>query len=471
MTRNAEPRPLGGDRARVGPNAAVDAFSIPALALLELDTSGVITGASAAFCDLVGRPLNDLAGRRPAEFTHPDDVSLSPLSHMDPQTGCAGQVTRYLRPGGEQLSVHVSAVWLPEQGRLIAHVTDVTDVIDRQEAARRASLRYEALVEHSTDLIFVVDKEGRLADANPATVRLIGERRGDAAESLLRELVHREDIGNLLTALRDAFARPGVHPTVTFRLADGNGRWVDLEASANSQLADPAVRGIVINARDITKAVDDMQRTKTTMRSMIGALVRATELRDPYTAGHEMKVAAMSRRIAEHLALPGDQCLLIELGASVHDIGKIAIPAEILTRPGRLSALEFEMVKTHCRVGYGILVDVDLPSQITDIVLHHHERLDGSGYPDGLVGDAISLPARIVAVADVIDAMASHRPYRPALGMAAARAEIQRGRGLQYDPRVADAALDITAALREGPATGLTPIDEPGEPDLVAQLA
>ena len=201
---------------------------------------------------------------------------------------------------------------------------------------------------------------------------------------------------------------------------------------------------MVVNAHDVSDNVRHLQQTQSNLESLVFALARASEYRDPYTAGHQLNVAHLARQIAGHLGLPEGDVRGITLGATLHDIGKIAVPAEILTRPGRLSPVEFELVKTHCPVGHDILSGIDIPWPIADIVLHHHERLDGSGYPDGLKGEAISLEARIVAVADVIAAMASHRPYRPGLGIEAARQEIRKNRCRLYDPAIVDAALAVT---------------------------
>jgi len=167
------------------------------------------------------------------------------------------------------------------------------------------------------------------------------------------------------------------------------------------------------------------------------------EARDPYTAGHQQRVARLACAIACDMALGGDEDEGIRLGGMIHDIGKIHLPAEILSKPGRLSDMEFALVKSHTRVGYDILKDIDFPWPVADIAHQHHERLDGSGYPQGLRGDEICLEARIVAVADVVEAMSSHRPYRPALGIDAALKEIEARRGIWFDPEAVDACLRL----------------------------
>ncbi|MDP1634802.1 MAG: HD-GYP domain-containing protein [Gallionellaceae bacterium] len=170
---------------------------------------------------------------------------------------------------------------------------------------------------------------------------------------------------------------------------------------------------------------------------------RAAEARDPYTAGHQLRVSRLAREIAQEMGLDSDRVEGIRLGAQIHDIGKIQVPSELLSKPGKLSANEFELIKEHCLNGYNILKDVEFPWPIAEISYQHHERLDGSGYPQGLKGDAICLEARIVAVADVVEAISSHRPYRPSLGNQVALDEIATKRGKHYDPKVVDACLKI----------------------------
>ena len=181
----------------------------------------------------------------------------------------------------------------------------------------------------------------------------------------------------------------------------------------------------------------------TTLRESIGLIAHALEIRDPYTAGHQRRVADLALALAKALGMSETDAEGCHVAASVHDVGKIGTPAEILTKPSRLTEIEFALVKEHSNAGYQILKDVTFPWPIAEIVLQHHERLDGSGYPKGLHGDAIRPEARIIAVADVVEAMSSHRPYRAALGMDAALAEIDRGRGSAYDADVADACLRL----------------------------
>lgn len=179
------------------------------------------------------------------------------------------------------------------------------------------------------------------------------------------------------------------------------------------------------------------------LEQTIGAMADTVDARDPYTAGHQRRVGELAVAIAREMGLPEEKIHGIRLAAAVHDLGKINVPAEILAKPGKLSDIEFMLIKTHPQSGYDILKDVEFPWPIADIVRQHHERLDGSGYPQGLKGEQILLESRIMAVADVVETMSSHRPYRPAIGIELALKEIERGRGSAYDPAVADACLKL----------------------------
>lgn len=182
------------------------------------------------------------------------------------------------------------------------------------------------------------------------------------------------------------------------------------------------------------------------LKSTVQAIATAVEMRDPYTAGHQRRVAMLAGAIAHEIGLTDRQTEGLVLAATVHDVGKINVPSELLNKPGRLTPLEYQVVQTHVQSGYDIIKGVSFPWPLAQIVLQHHERLDGSGYPNRLVGDAILLESRILAVADVVDSMMSHRPYRPALGFEAALDEIESGKGRLYDPAVVEAC---TALFRQ----------------------
>lgn len=188
---------------------------------------------------------------------------------------------------------------------------------------------------------------------------------------------------------------------------------------------------------------DSMQKLRTALDNTIKAMALTVESRDLYTAGHQRRATNIARAIAQEMNLSQDQVDGIRMAGVIHDLGKISIPAEILSKPGKISDTEFSMIKEHPQRGYEILKGIDFQWPIADIVRQHHERINGSGYPQGLIGDKILLEARVIMVADVIEAMASHRPYRASLGIEAAIDEITRNQGVLYDSDVVDASVNL----------------------------
>ncbi len=196
-----------------------------------------------------------------------------------------------------------------------------------------------------------------------------------------------------------------------------------------------AKKEIALRRQAEQRLKESLIKFKKTLDGTVTALASVAEKKDPYTAGHQLRVARLASAIAREMGLPTDQVDGIGIAASMHDIGKICVPAELLSRPGRLSEHEYGIIKAHAEIGYDILKVVEFPWPFADIALQHHERINGTGYPRGLKGDDIRLESRIVAVADVVEAMCSHRPYRPRLPLREAVREIHENRGVLYDTR------------------------------------
>jgi HD-GYP domain-containing protein (c-di-GMP phosphodiesterase class II) len=207
-----------------------------------------------------------------------------------------------------------------------------------------------------------------------------------------------------------------------------------------SAIAD-TLSGIILRKMTEKELQQSFDKLHHAMAGTIHALAAATEMRDPYTAGHQKRVANLARSIATEMNLSHDMIEGIRIAATIHDIGKIYVPAEILSKPTKLTSIEFDLIKTHPQGAYDILKDIEFPWPIAQIVLQHHERLNGSGYPQGLKSDQILQEAKIIAVADVVEAMATHRPYRPGLGIDAALDEIKKNSGIFYDPIVVTTCL------------------------------
>lgn len=208
--------------------------------------------------------------------------------------------------------------------------------------------------------------------------------------------------------------------------------------------------GVSVIGKDVTKEMQYKEqleeRNKSLLRMLqqsINTISRIGELRDVYTAGHQKRVAELSCEIARQMGLTEKEINNISLGALIHDIGKIYVPTDILNKPGKITNLEYQIIQTHAQMGYEVIKEIDFPLEIKTMIHQHHEFLDGSGYPQQLSGDQIILESRILTVADVVEAMTSHRPYRPALGIDLALEEIQMFKGSRYDPDVVDVCVKL----------------------------
>ncbi|NOZ02395.1 MAG: HD domain-containing protein [Deltaproteobacteria bacterium] len=219
---------------------------------------------------------------------------------------------------------------------------------------------------------------------------------------------------------------------VMLRISETEKRLVSMNQELEGMVAD--------RTRKLRRSLENL---RTTMKGTITVLGRTVEWRDPYTAGHQRRVAELVQKISNLMGLDKDRVEGAYTAALVHDLGKIAVPAEILAKPTRLTKAEFELIKGHSTVGFDILKDIKFPWPVATMIRQHHERMDGSGYPDGAKGDKILLEARVIGVADVVEAISAHRPYRPALGLDVAVDEIRKNRDRLYDPNVVDSLLKL----------------------------
>jgi len=313
-------------------------------------------------------------------------------------------------------------------------------------AVRRSDLQrveaetvLDAYLEASPVGFALVDRDMRVVRMNPTLASLsahpsepsgLGQRISDLIPALWSELAPHFD-----RALRDGL--PTLNAEVTGRsAAGGSSTWL---ITVFPILVGNRVSTVGLVIVDITKRKRWEQTEVELTDSVVGVLAAAVEARDPYTAGHQKTVSRLAIALAQEMKLSPGDVRAIGLAAAIHDIGKMAVPAELLSRPGPLSELEMVIVRGHADAGYGIVKDVEFPWPIAEMIRQHHERMDGSGYPDGLRGDAICLGARIIAVADIVEAMTAHRPYRSALGIDAAVQEIRREAGVTLDAAVVNA--------------------------------
>ncbi len=316
-----------------------------------------------------------------------------------------------------------------------------------ERALEESERKFRLIAEKASDLIYRIElyPEQKFSYVSPSSTKLTGYTPEDhyANPNLGFELVHPDDREKLRDLLEHVDRSP-----VVLRWIKKNGEVVWAE-QLNVPIYDIDGRLIAIEgiARDVTERQKANEALKRAFNSVVSVLSDMLNLKDPYTQFHEKNVAKLALEIAERMSLDEFTIESIRVAAMVHDIGKINIPTEILSKPGKLSDIEFEMIKKHPETAYEILRKVDLPWPVADIVYQHHERLDGSGYPRHLKSDEILLEAKIIIVADVVEAMSSHRPYRAALGFEAAIEEIKKNAGVLYDAKIVQICTSI---LEEG---------------------
>ena len=313
---------------------------------------------------------------------------------------------------------------------------------------RKSEEKYRVLFEDSRDAIYLNNQEGELIDCNMSTLELFGYSREEMLGINTKAVFVNPDE---YRRLQDEIVQKESVREFKAKLRKKDGTEMDcLITSTVRQAKDKSKLGYQGIIRDISELVSSrkqIDKTLNDLRKALGGTIEAmaltVETRDPYTAGHQRRVSNLARAISTEMGVSEDQIQGVRMAGVIHDIGKISVPGEILSKPGKISQNEFGIIKEHPQVGYNILKTVDFSWPIAQIVLQHHERMDGSGYPNGISGENILLEARILAVADVVEAMASHRPYRPALGIDIALKEISKNRGSSYDPKVVDACLRL----------------------------
>ena len=350
---------------------------------------------------------------------------------------------------GRKRVVSAMNIPLPEQNLMISAVQDVTAQFEAQNALRVAEEQFRGLVEQAIAGIYII-QGGRLVYVNQRCAEIFGYAKADALTGLdPLQLVAESDRAKTTEHMQRL--RDGVVQRLTFEFSalrqDGTVVDIGLHGARATHRGRHAIIGLLQDISEKKRAEEQIARY---IKQLEGAFMRTvevattlSEMRDPYTAGHEKRVAQIAVAIGAEMGYDAQQQEGLRVAGYLHDVGKITIPAEILSKPGRLSAIEFELIKGHPRASYDVLKDVEFPWPVAEVALQHHERMDGSGYPQGLKGEAILPETRIMSVADVIEAMASHRPYRAGLGIETALQEIVRGRGTAYDADVADACLRL----------------------------
>ncbi len=353
------------------------------------------------------------------------------------------------KKSGDILHIEVIAGRLINQKGSVILLRDITLRKIAEEKHRRSEEKFRLIAENLDDLIAVLDKEGRRLYNSPSYRKIFDDLESLANTDSFAE-IHPDDRENIRSIFRKT-VETGIGQRGEFRflLNDGTERFVESQGSVVKD-ENGSVTNVIVVSRDVTERknaekqlIENYNNLQRTIRGTIQAMATVVETRDPFTSGHQKKVAELACSIAREMGLSDSDIEGIHMAGIIHDIGKISVPAEILCKPAKLSEIELNIVKAHSKAGYEILKEIEFPWPICKIVLQHHERLDGTGYPQGLSGNQILLEAQILAVADVVEAITFHRPYRPALGVVSALEEIKKNKGILFNEVVVDACLKL----------------------------
>jgi len=414
----------------------------------EVDLQGNFTFANASFFRMYGYEVNELIGRNFRELAASKEQAdrVYELYNQMFRTGVPIKRAEWgilTKEGALRTLEFFATLMWDNAGQRIGFRGIVRDVTDR----RLAEEQYRTIA-NSSQTGFYIIQGGRMCFANPHIPRYSGYTDDELIGTKILSFVHPEDREQVKTYAREMLAGQRTLP-YEYRIIAKSGevKWLLETVTSITYQGQQAVLGNTMEITDRKEAEEELNRTLARLHratsSIIEVIVMAVESRDPYTAGHQKRVSALAGAIAREMGYPPEDCEAIRMAGSIHDLGKISIPAEILSMPRRLMDLEYRLIKTHAEKGYQILKDIDFGWPIAEIVHQHHERLDGSGYPRRLRGEEILMEARIMAVADTVEAMGTHRPYRPSLGIAAALATIEAGRGTLYDRQVVDVCLRL----------------------------
>ena len=335
----------------------------------------------------------------------------------------------------------------------LGNFMDISERKKAEEALHEGKMFFYGTLNDLLTFVAVLKPDGTVIFANNTPMKLAGINQEEVVGRLFHDThwwsYSREAKQKIKETIEKCAAGKTLFFEIKARMADNKTIWA-LYSMHPIFDEDDKVKYLVSEGRDISERMNAEKEEKKSARRLlrvlqetITAMALTIEKRDPYTAGHQQKVAELAVAIAKDMSLPQQQIDGLRMAGIIHDLGKIYVPAEILCKPGHITDAEFNLIKTHPMVSYDILKKIEFPWPIALIILQHHERIDGSGYPLGLHGEDILLEAKIIAVADVVVAIATHRPYRPANSMDTALEEISKYRGVHYDPWVVDTCLNL----------------------------
>jgi PAS domain S-box-containing protein len=490
----------------LGEESFQSAFNAAGHGMALVDLDGRFFKVNAALCRITGYSTNEMLARTFADITYWEDLTESLAASIRMRNGEISNFEtekRYVRKDGEIVWVQLNVSMVHNMaGALVYQIAQVQDITDRMIAAsslKQLNRTLRNVIAVETAVVRATTEQELLNEICRVGVELGGYRQvwvgfiqHDEAKTVLPMAWAGEHSKYIRTVnvswadnelgrgptgmairtgqvqvIQDVETNPAMAPWLmnlrhenlkscialplknesevfgVLRLyADEPDAFGQEEVDLLKEMADNLAFGIRAR-RDHAGQESMLVALTKLLNSTVQSVATAAEIRDAYTAGHQQRVAAVASAIAHEIGLTASQIEGVFLAGTIHDVGKLSVPAEFLSKPGKLTPLEYQVIQTHVQSGYDIVKGIDFPWPIGQAILQHHERLDGSGYPNRLKGEAISIEGRILAVADVVDAMQSHRPYRPALGLDAALAEIEAGKGRLYDPAVADACIAL----------------------------
>ncbi len=427
-------------------NAPIGILILAEGLLADLNSAAVATLGYDNKDELVGKSLGELAPATQPDGSNSIDAAAQ-LAEQALQGPLSFEWVQQTK-AGEPLWVQINAEPMVGDGnRLMAVCSDMSE--RKRSASELGSVNpmFDAFCDRLPVGIYIKNQNLEHVYVNPEGLKIAG---AESVEEILgkrsSDLFPAEVAAQMDITDRQLLDPEGINELFQDVVPWGRGSQLFLKNYKFLLDGDDGQKMIGGIAVDVSDLLDSEARARAALQSVIEVLSIATAQRDPYTADHEKRVTNLVRGVGKRLALSDDQMEGLIIAAEIHDVGKANIPVDILLKPGPLSYLEFELVKEHSVAGYELIKDVAFLQPVAMIVRQHHERIDGSGYPDGLVGDDILLEARVLAVCDALEAMTSHRPFRPAFPVERAIEELRNGRGTSYDASIVDTCIDLTTS-------------------------
>jgi PAS domain S-box-containing protein len=398
-----------------------------------------------------GYSREELLAMKVTDIRPSEEVSRF-IKHLHTQTSLVDKAGRWIhrKKDASLIYVDITAQKITFNGHDAEMVlaVDVTGQVQALKALEEAEHKYRGLVEQSLAGIYIM-KDMRITYANPHLAAMFGYTTEEVYKLDFLTIVDTADRDHVLEMIQQRLtgAAPTGHGTYKGRRKDGSEIIVDIHGAKLDDGMGYSITGVVLDVTEAKRAeqrnLEHVAELERMLRHTIGAITTMGDIRDSYTAGHEKRVGDLAAAIGSEMGIDLESQEWLRTAGMVHDSGKIGIPTDILTKPKRLTIHEYELVKTHSQLGFEILKSIAFPRPLAQVVLQHHERLDGSGYPENLKDAEILRDAKILAVADVVESMASHRPYRAALGLEKALNEISGKAGVLYDSLAVDACVRL----------------------------